>query len=196
MQQGEVGQGDQTKQNIVAALMQSLRSVTYQQVKVGDLMRRAAIGRSTFYRHFSSKLDVLLLLHSGRFEQMLSDYQTESDWLAEQAGDSLRVFIKQVKTNSQLRRSLGYTLGADREMATNKITLLIEKKIEASLRKAFGSKALTIPFSILSLAIAANIHSQVKALKEQVSANDIDQFIDQLHRLNRGLITAALPQDL
>ncbi len=58
---------------------------------------------------------------------MLSDYQTESDWLAEQAGDSLRVFVKQVKMNSQLRRSLGYILGADREMAINKITLLIEK---------------------------------------------------------------------
>ncbi|WP_108944139.1 TetR/AcrR family transcriptional regulator [Shewanella halifaxensis] len=59
MQQGEITQGEQTKQNIVAALVQSLRSVTYQQVKVGDLMRRATIGRSTFYRHFSSKLDVL-----------------------------------------------------------------------------------------------------------------------------------------
>ncbi|MBY6188469.1 TetR/AcrR family transcriptional regulator [Marinobacter hydrocarbonoclasticus] len=192
MHQKAARQGDKTKQNIVTALSQRLRSVTYQQVTVGDLMRQAAVGRSTFYRHFTSKLDVLLLLHGNRFGQMLADYQTEADWLADHAGASLRQFFELVGTNSNLRRSLGYTLGADSELAKHKIGQLIADRIESSLRQALPQSELTVPLPLLSAAVAANLQSQVVAFKEPTHRSDAQVFADQLQRLNRGLILAAL----
>ncbi|MBY5920800.1 TetR/AcrR family transcriptional regulator [Ferrimonas balearica] len=190
--QDGIRQGERTKQNIVTALTQRLRTTTYQQVTVGDLMRQAAVGRSTFYRHFTSKLDVLLLHHCNRFSQMLEDYQTESAWLADHASPSLHQFFEKVSANSNLRRSLGYTLGADSELAKHKITQLIVSQVENSLRTALPLSELQMPLPVLSAAIAANIQSQVVAFKELTNRNDTAAFVNQLQRLNRGLILAAL----
>jgi len=190
--QDRVGQGERTRQNIVTALTERLRLVTYQQVTVGELMRQASVGRSTFYRHFSSKLDVLLLHHTNRFRQMLADYQSEQDWLALEAAPSLHHFFGRVAANSNLRRSLGYTLGADSELAKHKIARLIVNEVEANLARTLPTADLTLPLPMLTSAIAANIQSQVVAFKDLTNKQETEAFVNRLQHLNRGLILAAL----
>lgn len=53
-------QEDYTKFYIVQALFKLMKEYNYDKISVTDIVKKAGVGRATFYRYFKSKEDVIL----------------------------------------------------------------------------------------------------------------------------------------
>lgn len=60
-------QAERSKQAFITALLELLRQTPYQNITVDEIAAHANLGRSTFYRHFQSKADVLVEMHKALF---------------------------------------------------------------------------------------------------------------------------------
>jgi hypothetical protein len=56
-------QARRTRTALKRAFVALLKESPYEAITVGDVAERANIGRSTFYRHYASKADLLLNWH-------------------------------------------------------------------------------------------------------------------------------------
>lgn len=61
---------ERTRARLGRALIELMRDKDYEQIEVGEIAARARVGRSTFYRHFADK-DDLLVRQSVGFRRML-----------------------------------------------------------------------------------------------------------------------------
>lgn len=69
-------QSQLTKNRIINALMHLLERKPYDEIKIVDITREAQIARLTFYRHFDTKDQVILLRGRQLFNQCLSEINT------------------------------------------------------------------------------------------------------------------------
>ncbi len=68
----EYAQEDYTRHYIITALFKLMNDYDYNEIKVTDIVRKAGVGRATFYRYFKSKEDILIYY----FERTARDYQS------------------------------------------------------------------------------------------------------------------------
>lgn len=61
------------RQYITEALLQLMKTKDYKTISVGEIAERAGVHRATFYRHFSSKEDVLRACLAGIIQQSEGD---------------------------------------------------------------------------------------------------------------------------
>ena len=191
LQRGE-RQVNRTIQGILHSFGTLLERASYCQLTVSDITAQADIGRSTFYRHFSSKLEVLVLMHKGLFGQMLQGYQTADDWLQDSAPASLGDFIHRFSRSDKLRRQLKYTLGADGDQAERQIARQMSAQLISRLDENFKQSAFVLPLANLAAAIEANIRAQLTMVTLHNGENRAASLAQQIHTLNKGLILAAL----
>ena len=60
MQYAQPAPEDYTRHYIVTALFKLMHEYEYEKIAVTDIVRKAGVGRATFYRYFRSKEDVIL----------------------------------------------------------------------------------------------------------------------------------------
>jgi AcrR family transcriptional regulator len=79
---------EQARERIIAAATELVRDRSYQELSIGEIMERAGLERTIFYRHFDDLGD--LLLRAGR-EAIEGLYEAELDLGAAREGDEPEV---------------------------------------------------------------------------------------------------------
>lgn len=65
-----------SRQAIEQAFVALLREQNYSAIQVSEIIVRANVGRTTFYRHFAHKADILIALHEGIFTRWMEDFDS------------------------------------------------------------------------------------------------------------------------
>src|SRR5688572_16979798 len=101
LQRGE-RQAQRTKEALESAFVQLTREKNYDAITINEIIERANTGRSTFYRYFQSKADILLSLHEGIFARFSFGLASAADWLADEPPSSLVRFLEQFEPYGRL----------------------------------------------------------------------------------------------
>ncbi len=185
-------QAARTKTCLVEAFSNLIREKNYADITVNDIIGRANIGRSTFYRYFQSKADLLVFLHEERFDHLLLSLAGESAWLADSPPRELLGFLKAFRNMGNRQFSLAYMLGSDIDYVIHHINKLLSVKFEKSLKRAFAGRESRIPFDVLAQSISGSYCWVIISWLTGNLKYSPDETADYVHRLSRAAISEAL----
>ncbi|MCG8634169.1 MAG: TetR/AcrR family transcriptional regulator [Desulfobacterales bacterium] len=185
-------QAVRTKTSLVTAFSVLLRERNYADITVTDIITRADTGRSTFYRYFKSKADLLVFLHGDRFDKLLASLASEPAWLDDVPPRELISFLTMFRGMGERPFSLAYMLGNDMDYVIHHINRLLSVKFEKNLRAAFAHRTTRIPFDVLSLSIAGSYCWVIISwLKGDIEYSP-EEAAAYVHRLARAAIRSAM----
>ncbi|WP_421902801.1 TetR/AcrR family transcriptional regulator [Maridesulfovibrio sp.] len=147
-------QAERSRRQIKFALQELLRHKNYGDISVGEIVEQADVGRSTFYRHFKGKADVMIDLHADMFQTMFAQIHTPEDWLA---GDTSKIICSMFDTHlssSNFKTSLADNIGADLDYIMRGVIDLLGKSIQSGLEKTFTGTKPHVPFAVTASSIA------------------------------------------
>lgn len=176
---------------VLHAFKEMLKQQDYRDIAVADIAYKADVGRTTFYRYFKRKLDILIALHQNIFEDIFADLQSAEDWLSTNTPPSLEKLLITFSRNSMFRRSMSFRLGSDLNAATKQLQTKLVQHIENKLVNTFNTDEFIIPSHTLAHSIAALYLSQIQQLIASPHPCPTQQA-KYLHLLTRGIILAAL----
>ena len=191
LQRGE-RQAQRTKEALESAFVQLTHEKNYDAITINEIIKRANTGRSTFYRYFQSKADILLSLHEGIFARFSLGLASAADWLADEPPSSLVRFLEQFEAYGRLQMSFAYKLGKDVDYVVPKLDELLSGQFETSLRRSFSEEASRIPFDILARSIAGTYSWLIRAWFTGPRTVTAGQLAEYIHRLSRAAIREAL----
>lgn len=155
MQRGE-RQNQRTEVALTSAFSELLQETNYGTISIHTICQRANVGRSTFYRHFGSKADLLVAMHREAFQRFANVYASPTDWLTDQPPPYLVAFLRQRETYSDIPIASFYQFGNDIEYLMRKIDELLAATFLQNLQDAFGEEIQQIPLPILAYSIAGS----------------------------------------
>lgn len=191
LQRGE-RQTQRTKKALETAFVELIREKGYNEITIGDIADRANTGRSTFYRYFQTKADVLVSLHEAIFSHFSLGLSSASDWLANEPPSQLVTFLQQYQQYNNSFISLSYKLGKDIDYVLRNIDGLLTRQFEKSLHRSFSEAKSTIPFELLAQSIASTYNKLMLSwLMEERRTRTAHQIAEYIHRLTRATIREA-----
>jgi AcrR family transcriptional regulator len=190
LQRGE-RQAQRTKEALENAFVELTHEKNYDAITINEIIERANTGRSTFYRYFQSKADILLSLHEGIFARFSLGLASASDWLADEPPPPLVRFLEQFEPYGRLRMSFAYKLGKDVDYVVPRIDELLIRQFEESLRCSFSEDASRIPFEVLARSIAGTYSWLIRAWFTEPRTLTADQVARYIHNLSRAAIREA-----
>ncbi|WBX94505.1 TetR/AcrR family transcriptional regulator [Pseudoxanthomonas mexicana] len=139
-----------TRQDVMAAFFSLVLSQRYHQIRVGDVLIRSGVSRSTFYEHFRNKDDLLSASLEGPF-------QTLANLITEHADPNrVQAILEHFWQNRALARSLFQ--GA----AMRIVRRTLVDQMEASLGRDQRSR-LRIPARLAAHSLADGVFSPIIA---------------------------------
>lgn len=189
-------QTERTKTAITQAFIELLHKQGYDALTVNDIICHANTGRSTFYRHFQSKADVLLSVHEGLFSRFSLGFQGAADWLAAQPPPELARFLAHLQSQYATPRTSFLTrLGKDADYLVRRIDELLVRQCEADLRRCFDEAQSAVPFAVLARSIAGNYSWIIRWWLTEQPDLTATAVAAHLHRLVRATIGAAFQSE-
>lgn len=185
---------NKTKSAVKQALMTLIHTINYPKITVSDITSRADVGRSTFYRHYSSKADVLIDFHKDLFERIFPAGSFSDKWMGKGPPSQ---WISLLKENQRLGRNpfqLNYKLGSDLDYLINNITGQLTRTIQTRLEESYSDDKLSLPAPLLAQAISASFSSLVMTWFCEYQSQNIERYTVYIHRMIRALILEALVQ--
>ena len=189
-------QTDRTKKALEEAFAELIREKNYNAITISDITEHANMGRSTFYRYFQTKADVLISLHEDIFDTFSLGLTSAADWLSETPPPQLAAFLQQTQTAEGGGLSLSYKLGKDIDYVVRSINALLTRQFEAALHRAFDEKDSTIPFCILAQSIAAIYSWLLLPVATEQPNFSAEQRAVYIHRLTRAAVREALAREV
>lgn len=184
-------QAERSKRAVITAFAELLHRQSYQSITIQAITERADIGRSTFYRHFQSKADVLVEMHKDFFKGFALGILPASNALSHQPSPGLVRMLTLFKQAGLLPVSLT-SLGEDADYVFRHISLLLCQSIEEKLHAAWVEQESTIPFPLLAQAIAGIYMGVLRGVAENQSAFSPEQLAETIERLNHALLREAI----
>ena len=194
MQRGE-RQQERTQAALISAFLQLVKEKSYSTITVQEICERANVGRSTFYRHFASKADILLGFHEDIFAQVALVYATPEQWLAQEAPPQVVQFLQRMQPTTALPLFSLYRFGQDIDYLFNNMDKLMTQAFTQSLVHAFGDKPSTIPYTFLAASIAGIYSTTIRTWLMSTPAVTADAVAAYMQRLVRATLQAALEQE-
>lgn len=183
---------NKTKSTIKNALLELIQEKNYPDITVGEITGRGNIGRSTLYKHYQSKADVLVDIHKDMFEHLFSGLSTSESWFALEPPCELILFFERSRRLGKNPFLLSYKLGSDLDYLMSNINLQLATIIEKRLRNAFNNGDSTIPLPILAQSISNLYSGLIMSWFTKYQSSDIRQFATDIHRMTRALIYEAI----
>jgi AcrR family transcriptional regulator len=184
-----------TKSAIKNALLELIRGKNYPEITVSEITERGNIGRSTLYKHYQSKADVLVDIHKDMFEHLFSGLSTSESWFAPEPPSELILFFERSRQLGKNPFLLSYKLGCDLDYLISNINLQLTAIIEKKLRGSFNNRNSTIPLPILALSVSNLYSGLVMSWFNKFQSSDVRQFATNIHRLVRALIFEAIGEN-
>lgn len=192
-QKGE-RQSQRSRVALEKAFMALLREKNYTDITIHQIIERAELGRSTFYRHFQSKADVLVGFHEQLFSQLLAELQSQEAWLCPQPSATLVEFLERYNALNSGSFSMSYKLGKDLDYVLLNINKLLARVFASSLQTHFGEAAARIPWPVVAQSLAANYSWLLLDWLTQPQRPTPQQMATYIQQLSRGLVLAALSE--
>ena len=193
LQRGE-RQTQRTKEALTRAFVQLIHEKNYKAITINDIVDRANTGRSTFYRYFQSKADVLLSLHEGIFDRLSLGLSSASDWLANEPPPQFVMLLQRYQQYDNIPVSFLYELGNDVDYVVPRMEALLSLQFEESLRRSFSEDDSSIPFSVLARSIAGTYSWLIRCWFMERRTFTPDQVAEHIHRLTRAAIREAFDE--
>jgi AcrR family transcriptional regulator len=190
-QRGE-RQTERTKKALEEAFRQLLQEKSYEALTVDEIITRANTGRSTFYRHFQSKADMLLSLHQALFQRISLNLDSAADWLGPEPSAALIGWLEGLQQYGEPSPAAFFRLGKDTDYLVRRINELLVTQLEASLRHAFREEESTIPLAVLARSVAGSYSWIIQwwLLEERtIPAPTLARYV---HRLVRATVSEAM----
>ncbi|WP_413379332.1 TetR/AcrR family transcriptional regulator [Paenibacillus taichungensis] len=155
----------QSSEWIFEALLALTDEMDYEKISVTDIVNRAKVGRSTFYRNFDQKDDVFKFKCNQtclRLREYLTDYQTQYDVPPGPA--SSKPFFTFWSSNTLLIEAL---------IKINRIDILSDSYVEV-LRQYYDDYTYLldgIPSDYVEYVMAANVGSSIGVLVQWIKNN-------------------------
>jgi AcrR family transcriptional regulator len=190
-------QSERMRSTIEAAFRELLREQDYDSITVSDIIERANVGRSTFYRHFETKTDLLIALHEGMFVRLNLGVSSRDDWLSEAPNASLIDFLTRIRHHDRMNPvyftiSRDYTYSREMTLISQRVTGILVGQIEAGLRQAFGDQPTAVQLNLLAAALAGLYMGTLRWWLMQMGDVSAEQTATQLQRLVRANVWEAL----
>lgn len=183
-------QAERSQQALTTALLALLRQQSYQSITIQDITERANIGRSTFYRHFQSKADVLVAMHKEFFKQLALGSLPASNLPTHNPSPRLVRMLTLFKAAGALPVSLT-SLGADADYVFRQISRLLCQSIEERLPEFLTEAESTIPLTLLAQAMTGVYIGLLRGVLENPATVNPDQLAKTIERLNGALLREA-----
>ncbi len=180
-----------TKPSIKKALLELMREKNYPDITVSEITERGNVGRSTLYKHYKSKADVLLDIHTDIFQQLFAPFSNREAWFASEPPDTLVEFFEKFRKLGRNPFALSYKLGSDLDYLITSINHQLTATVEEKLRHSFQDNELTISPSILALSVSSLYSGLMMAWFTRFQSSDPHRFATTIHRMTRALIAEA-----
>lgn len=181
-----------SQKRIEQALSELLKEKDYCDIAVAELIAKASVGKTTFYRHYDRKLDVFVALHSSMFDLLLQDLTTREAWLSSAPSPSIIALLNRVQGQSGFRRSMSYKLGKDAPQALRQLKDNLASTIETRLNQLFDTQQFSIPVASLASTLAAIHLDIISQLFIETPAPSTSHKAESLQRLIKACLTAAI----
>jgi len=185
-------QAQRTKTAVISAFTELLREKSYQATTIHDIVMRANTGRSTFYRYFQSKADVILAMHKDIFARVKLAPTSAAEWLADEPPAQLVRLLETFRQTGVAPIYSSTELGTDADYVIRQMDRLLSHHFEESLRNSFPEGDSGIPFAILAQSIAATYSWLSRAAMQGDCAFTSLQLAEYIHRLSRVMLLETL----
>lgn len=181
-----------SQNRILNAFMTLLGQREYRHITIQELIDEAGVSRSTFYRHFTAKLNILTHLHQRRFASLLSELNSPEDWQQSVAPPSLVAMFARFEGQRSMHRSLGDTLGADGEPALKQIEQALIRHLSERLEVAFPDAQWQVPQRAVALSIAGLYQTHLSHWRQGQITGSAEEIAGLVHRHSRVLVQDAV----
>ena len=184
-----------TRELLQKALMELIDERGYSAITIQDIVERANIGRTTFYKHYNSKDDLFMSCHesivtSFQFERLYSHPLSRQELLEEEA--PARMILAFQHLDETRARLSPIFEGKDGPTILKQIRERSAKEIEGNLRSIMPKADDNIPFDILAGYLAGAQLALVLWWLEKRRSHTPTTIVQALHRLQRAAIQDVL----
>ncbi|MGD9009607.1 MAG: helix-turn-helix domain-containing protein [Desulfobacteraceae bacterium] len=182
---------NKTKSAIKNALLELIREKNYPDITVSEITQRGNIGRSTLYKHYQSKADVLVDIHKDMFEHLFSGLSTSESWFAPDPPSELISFFERSRQLGINPFLLSYKLGSDLDYLISNINFQLTATIEKRLYNSFSDGDSSISLPILALSISNLYRGLIISWFTNYQSSNVRQFATNIQRMTRALVVEA-----
>lgn len=150
LEPGEDPRRRRTRQDLMAAFFSLVLSQRYHEIRVGDVLARSGVSRSTFYEHFRNKDELLAASLEGPF-------QTLANLVGEKADvNKVQAMLEHFWQNRALARSLF------QGMALRVVQRTLVQHVESTLTQDQRSR-LRVPVRLAAHGLAEGLFAPIVA---------------------------------
>jgi len=179
----------------MAAFSVLLKEKNYAGITVNDIVGRAGVGRSTFYRHFNAKADCLILSHAHIFNGLTRELSTPEAWLSPEPPKALAGFLASHQSRAGQSYSMVYKLGPDIDYVMEGVNRLLAATMKSCLDTAFGDRLEQVPLDVLAASVAATYSGLIMAWFRRIFPHDAAATSGYIHALCSAQVRAGLAGD-
>lgn len=184
-----------TKSSIKNALLELIREKNYPDITVGEITERGNIGRSTLYKHYQSKADVLVDIHKDIFAHLFSGLSTSESWFSPEPSSELILFFEKYRRLGKNPFLLSYKLGSDLDYLISNINTQLTSIIERGLRNAFTEGDSNIPLPILAQSVSSLFSGLIMSWFTRFQSSDVRKYAADMQKMSRALVFEALGEN-
>jgi len=181
-----------TRELLQKALIELISEREYDAITIQDIVDRANLGRTTFYKHYNSKDELFMNCHEAVVREFgfgLLHPLSREELLSPEAP----LVMTSAYQHLEDARALLYSIfqGKDSLLILRRIRDWRAREIEASLSAAFAEADSTIPFDVLANYLAGAQIALVQWWLEKRLPHTLKNLAQTFHLLQRAAIRDA-----
>lgn len=184
-------QAHRTRTALKRAFVTLLSESSYETITIGNVADRADVGRSTFYRHYASKADLLLDWHEDIFRGLHLGLYAGTQWLVKEPPVQLTAFFERMH-NSRMPL---HNFGNDGAFVLRRIGVMLTQQIEDNLRQSFANTTMSVPLTIVARSIAGVYVWIFQWWIMEHPPYTAEQMATYTHHMIRSVITASVSSE-
>lgn len=183
---------ERTHELLQKALMALLNERDYDTITIQDIVDRANVGRTTFYKHYNSKDELFMRCH----EAMISEFHisplhplSKEELLSSQIPSEITLAYDHLEE----RRARLYPIfqGKNSQLILRQIRDRSSREIEANLAATFGEAKSIIPLDMLANYLAGAQIALMQWWLEKHRPHTTENLARTFHLLQRAAIREA-----
>lgn len=185
---------EKTKEAIKNAVLELLREKNYPDITVKEITERANTGRSTLYKHYQSKADVLVAIHRDMFDNLFTGYTDYESWIVNEPPKELVAFFEKSHRLGSNPFQLSYKLGSDLDYLMTNIHRQLFLTVEDHLRTSLDGRHSYVPIPLLAQSVSHIYSGLIIFWFTNSQSSNIQEFAGYMHRMVRAVVVEAMYQ--
>ncbi len=186
------GRKQQTRELLQKALIALISEREYNTITIQDIVKRAQLGRTTFYQHYTGKDELFISCHEAIVSQFYYGSHQPYSRAELLSPDTPHGMIAAYRHLAESRKLLYSTFqGKDSLLLIRQIRDRSARDIEANLRATFDEADSNIPLELLANYLAGAQVALMQWWLEKRRSHTPENLARTFHRLQRAAIRDA-----